>query len=892
VSGPGTTARRGARRDRSHAAALVDHERAFVVLRAGQRALLHSESEAELLDVICRIVVDEAGYRLGWVGFAEDDHKRTVRPVARAGDAGGYLDSIVVSWADTPLGQGPTGVAIRTGRPVVGRSFLTDAALAPWREEALRHGFASSLALPLRDDDRAFGALSIYATTPNAFSAADVDLLAGLADDLSFGITTLRARAAAEERLRRSERNLAEAQRIAHLGSWEWDLATDTAVRSEETYRIAGVEPGAFRATNEAFLEFVHPDDRARVEASERAAIAGTGRHDVDYRTVRPDGTIRIVHEQGELIRDPAGQPLRFVGTIQDITERVAADQERTRLALAVEQTADAVWMKDIDSNVTYVNRSFSRLYGYEPEEIVGRYAAIVDSGRQEQAFFDAIWASVAAGRTWTGVIVNRRRDGTPIEVEAVISGIRDSEGRLMSYMQTDRDVTRERALETALERDARERETIEAALAQIDRADTPESIAASACAEIVRLQAIDSAWAVGLWSDHGRILAAAGRIGAVLAAGNPVPGARARYLLERASTGPWAEAWQERPEDGAYGEAISTTGLQSAVFVPLKGPQGVVGVMGFGVDEATNAERIVERLPALATFGAIVGVLVAPGLQARYRSDDARASVLAILDEAAFTPFFQPIVEFHTGAVVGYEALSRFSSGIPPDVVFGLAGRAGLGIELEMATLRAALEAAVILPPPAYLSLNASPALVQTGSLRALLGGCQRPIVLEITEHVLIDDYPALRLELAGLMPNVRLAVDDAGAGYASLRHILELAPRFVKLDIGLIRGIDADPARQALIAGMGYFAVKRKLRLIAEGIETAAELRALRQLGINYGQGFLLGRPQDGRGPGPWPSTIALPASSSPPGPAGAPSLVARRRQPRPRRAGDPTR
>jgi GAF domain-containing protein len=139
------------------------------VLRAGQRALLHSGSEAELLDVICRIVVDEAGYRLGWVGFAEADQERTVRPVARAGDAAGYLDSIVITWADTPLGQGPTGVAIRTGRPVVGRSFLTDAALAPWREEALRHGFASSLALPLRDDDRAFGALSIYATTPNAF---------------------------------------------------------------------------------------------------------------------------------------------------------------------------------------------------------------------------------------------------------------------------------------------------------------------------------------------------------------------------------------------------------------------------------------------------------------------------------------------------------------------------------------------------------------------------------------------------------------------------------------------------------------------------------------------------------------------------------------------------
>ncbi|MHB8960279.1 MAG: EAL domain-containing protein [Candidatus Limnocylindrales bacterium] len=208
---------------------------------------------------------------------------------------------------------------------------------------------------------------------------------------------------------------------------------------------------------------------------------------------------------------------------------------------------------------------------------------------------------------------------------------------------------------------------------------------------------------------------------------------------------------------------------------------------------------------------------------------------------------------------VVGYEALSRFTDGIPPDVRFATADRAGLGIELEVATMRAALEAAANLPTDVYLSLNASPALITSGELRALLRGCTRAIVLEITEHVVIDDYPALRASLASLVPSVRLAVDDAGAGYASLRHILELAPDFVKLDVGLVRGIDTDPARQALLAGMGYFAVKRRIRLVAEGIETEAELESLRALGISHGQGYLLGRPQDGRGAGPWSSTAA---------------------------------
>ena len=957
-----------------------------MVLRSAQRALLRAEGEAELLDMVCRIAVDKAGYRLAWVGFARDDPERTVHPVAQAGFEAGYLGSISTSWADTPLGRGPVGTAIRTGRPAVGRSFLVDPELAPWREQAIRRGFASAIALPLRADAGPFGALTIYAAAPNAFSPEDVDLLTGLADDLAFGIATLRKRAAAERGLRESQRSLAEAQRVAHIGSWEWDFASDSIQWSDEFGRIFGIEPGTFGGTNAALLALVHPDDVASKETADRRSREGAAPYSVTYRITRPDGTQRLVHVEGEAIRDGSGNPVRLVGTaqditerfqleaqqtrlarlldelsseiyvfdaeplrftganagalrnlgysldelcertpldlkveltqasfaeilaplrsgardqvafetthrrkdgsmypvevrvhflateappafvsvIQDITERIAADEERARLALAVDQTADSVWMEDAQNHVMYVNRSFSRVYGYEPAEIVGRYAGIVSSGRHPQAFFDGIWASVASGKTWTGSIVNRRKDGTLVEVEAVISGIRDATGRLVSYMQTDRDVTRERALAGALERSARERDTIEGALAQIDPADTPEAIASAACAEIVRLPEIDSAWAIGLWGDHGRILAAAGLVESVLSAGNPVPEARAGHLRERAETGPWAEAWQPGPEDGAYGQAISTSGLHSAVFAPLKGPHGVVGVIGFGAHDAEKADRIIDRLPALATFGAIVGALVTPGLELRHRENDARASVDAILDAKAFTPFFQPIVEFHTGAVVGYEALSRFANGIPPDALFALAVRAGLGIALETATLVAALDAATVLPPAAYLSLNASPALIRSGALRTLLGGRARGIVIEVTEHVLIDDYPALLRELAGLVPAVRLAVDDAGAGYASLRHILELAPDFVKLDIGLIRGIDADPARQALIAGMGYFAVKRKLRLVAEGIETAAELRAVRRLAVGYGQGYFLGRPQDGRVPASWPTSVPLPAAA----------------------------
>jgi EAL domain-containing protein (putative c-di-GMP-specific phosphodiesterase class I) len=245
---------------------------------------------------------------------------------------------------------------------------------------------------------------------------------------------------------------------------------------------------------------------------------------------------------------------------------------------------------------------------------------------------------------------------------------------------------------------------------------------------------------------------------------------------------------------------------------------------------------------------------------QARVAMRIARGRIEATLADRAFRPFFQPIVDLRSGAVSGYEALTRFADGTRPDLMFGLAATAGLGVELESATIAAALDASSSLPAGAFIGLNASPDLLERFDLRSLLAAVGRPIVLEITEHTAIDDYELVRRTAESLGPSVTLAVDDAGAGYASLRHILELAPGKVKIDIGLVRGIDSDPARQALIAGLGFFADKRGIELVAEGIETVAELTTLRSLGVGQGQGYLLGRPQDGVEPRTWPHAVDL--------------------------------
>lgn len=129
--------------------------------------------------------------------------------------------------------------------------------------------------------------------------------------------------------------------------------------------------------------------------------------------------------------------------------------------------------------------------------------------------------------------------------------------------------------------------------------------------------------------------------------------------------------------------------------------------------------------------------------------------------------------------------------------------------------------------------------------ALANLVATVKRPIVLELTEHERVDDYNLLREGLDKLGDQVRLSVDDAGSGFSSLRHVLTLQPHFVKLDLSLVRNIHRDPARQALVAGIEYFATETQSRLIAEGIETDEEMEALQRLDVELGQGYLLGRP-----------------------------------------------
>ena len=175
--------------------------------------MMRAQDEKQYLKEVCTIITEDCGHMMVWIGYAENDDGKSVTPVASAGFDDGYLEHLDITWADTERGRGPTGTAIRTGKPSGCRNMLTDPEFKPWREDALKRGYASSLVLPLLDENRAFGAITIYSREPESFTADETALLTDLADDLAHGILTIRtqnARALAEETVRK-ERNFSNA---------------------------------------------------------------------------------------------------------------------------------------------------------------------------------------------------------------------------------------------------------------------------------------------------------------------------------------------------------------------------------------------------------------------------------------------------------------------------------------------------------------------------------------------------------------------------------------------------------------------------------------------------------------------------------------------------------
>lgn len=253
--------------------------------------------------------------------------------------------------------------------------------------------------------------------------------------------------------------------------------------------------------------------------------------------------------------------------------------------------------------------------------------------------------------------------------------------------------------------------------------------------------------------------------------------------------------------------------------------------------------------IAALNLFGDFVGKQLDRSVAVSKAQEEIAAPIRAMLETGDFSIVYQPICGLIGGCVAGFEALARFGGATPrsPDLWFIDAAKVGLSEELEVAAIVKSLESLAHFPQNVYLSLNVSPANILNGAVARVLD--RQPlnrIVLELTEHDSVEDYAAVSAALDTLRKGgLRLAVDDAGAGYASFRHILKLRPDIIKLDISITRNIDVHLGNRALASALVRFSQETLCGVVAEGVETQGELATLRDLRVDSVQGYLISRP-----------------------------------------------
>ncbi len=536
-----------------------------------------------------------------------------------------------------------------------------------------------------------------------------------------------------------------------------------------------------------------------------------------------------------------------FFLVFRDVTERARIGRERDRLAAVVEQAVDAIAITDATGRIAYANPAFEAEIGTRLAKLRGGSMPTVMARVIEPATIDEIDKAVRGGTGWLGEVSQRRPDGTRRRTQVSVTPGRGQDGTVTSTVTVLRDVSELREAQADAELEMRIRAVLAESLHAIPEGASVAEAAQAICDQLVTLPFVDTASVQVFLGDRNvQIMAQSAPTGYPVPVGTYLPPLRAAIVRERARIGPWAEYVSADPVDGWMPGTIAA-GVKALAFGPIAHGDHVEGVLLIGTFDEHFARTLVEKMPGIISFSTTLSALLAERLHVTRWEVELRAGVEAILAARAFHPVYQPIVELETREVVGYEALTRFDSGQRPDLCFADAWAVGLGAEMELATLAAAVEGGRGLAPGLWLDLNVSPRLlVDPGRLRPLLWSAERPLVLEVTEHEVIADYDLVREAIRELGRDIRLAVDDAGAGVANFGHIIDLRPDFVKLDISLVRRVNANLGRQAMVVGMRHFSRTAGCRLIAEGVETAEEARTLTKLGVEFAQGYLFGHPE----------------------------------------------
>lgn len=666
-------------------------------------------------------------------------------------------------------------------------------------------------------------------------------------------------------KLRQRERSLVNAQRIAGLGSWEWDVEKNQLNWSDEMYRIFKLNPEEHQPSYWIFHSLIHPDDRPKFEEKFTDALKHSDGFALEYRLICPGEREHVVSCEGEVTRDENGRATYVQGTVLDITERKKTEAGLRLLASVFAHSPDGILITDDKMNILEVNPAFSTITGYTPEDALGKTPRILSSGLHDKQHYQAIWRSLSTTGHWQGEMTDRRKNGESYTEWLTISSVHDSDNRLVNYVGVFKDITEKKAAEQRITHLAYYDFLTELANRRLfeDRLE-----------QTLRLARRKDRSVALLYIDLDRFKPINDSLGHK--AGDLLLIQVARRLQEEVRESDTVA----RLGGDEFGIVLDSVTQVSTSHIAKK----IIGRIGDAFDIEGN-EVFIGASIGISMFpndGTDLNALMKHADIAMYRAKEqgrnnyqfflpvmnAGAEERMVIENALryavereeLEVYYQPQVRLSDGEIVGVEALLRWrhpdlgtvspARFIPIAEETGLIGRLGEWVLEQACRQRQFWEGEVA--DGFRVAVNLSARQFNTnivGMVEAVLsrtGIAAGNLELEITESMVMEDSDS-SVELLNSLSalGVHLAMDDFGTGYSSLGYLKRFPLHKLKVDRAFITGLPDDEGDAAITKAVIAMAKSLGLRVIAEGTETLDQIRFLQEIGCDEVQGYYCSRP-----------------------------------------------